>query len=165
MSQTWKEVIVHTLTMNLLLLLLCKDGQGNYSCIPTGEEGRVVGDNVVLDVLMHDNDDDDFQVFDDALPCNEELDNDSNNEDTPYGIILELCDEMQDLRSNPLGLDRFSCEEKVLIELLHVLMELKAPLEAFSCILNWAAKANNQGHVFQVDCQPSQFQRWKCRCQ
>ena len=123
----------------------------NYSCIPSREEGRVVDD-----VLIHaDNDEDDFQVFDDALPCDKEFDDDSNNEDTPDGIILQLYEEMQDLRSNPLGLDRFSCEEKVHIELLHLLKELKAPLKAFSCILNWAAKANNQGHVFQVDTQPS----------
>jgi hypothetical protein len=58
----------------------------NYSCIPSREEGRVVDD-----VLIYtDNDEDDFQVFDDALPCNKEFDNDSNNEDTPDGIILEL---------------------------------------------------------------------------
>jgi hypothetical protein len=51
----------------------------NYSCIPSREEGRVVDD-----VLIYtDNDEDDFQVFDDALPCNKEFDNDSNNEDTP----------------------------------------------------------------------------------
>ncbi len=56
---------------------------------------------------------------------------------------------------NPLGLDRFSGEEKVHIELLHLLKELKAPLKAFSGILNWAAKANGQGHIFHPDCQPS----------
>jgi hypothetical protein len=112
---------------------------------------------VVEDVLIHaDNDEDDFQVFDYALPCDKEFDDDSNNEDTPDGIILELYEEMQDLRSNPLGLDRFSCKEKVHIELLDLLKDLKkAPLKAFSCLLNWAAKAYNQGHVFQVDSQPS----------
>ncbi len=98
----------------------------NYSCIPSREE----------DVLIHaDNDEDDFQVFDDAIPCDKEFDDDSNNEDTPDGIILQLYEEMQDLQSNPLGLDRFSCEEKVHIELLHLLKDLKAPLKAFSCIL------------------------------
>ncbi len=56
---------------------------------------------------------------------------------------------------NPLGLDRFSGEEKVQIELLHLLNELKAPLKAFSGILNWAAKANGQGHIFHPDFQPS----------
>ena len=33
--------------------------------------------------------------------------------------------------------------------------ELKAPLKAFSGILNWTAKANGQGHIFHPDCQPS----------
>ena len=80
----------------------------NYSCIPTGEEGRVVGDPVV-DVKMHDDDEDDFQAFDDALPCNKELDSDSDNGGTPDGIILELYEAVQDLQSNALGLGRFSC--------------------------------------------------------
>ncbi len=114
----------------------------------------MVADNFI-DVLMHDDDIDDFQVFDNPLPCNQEMDSDINDEDAPDGIILELYKEMQELRSNPLGLNRFSCEEKVHIELLQLLKELKALLKAFSCILNWAAKANDHGHVFQVDCQPS----------
>ena len=38
------------------------------------------------------------------------------------------------LRSNPLGLERFSREEKVQIELLELLRELKAPLKAFSLL-------------------------------
>jgi hypothetical protein len=126
----------------------------NVLCIPRGEERHVVADNVV-DVLMHDDNIDDFQVFDNPLPCNQEMDNDINNEDAPDGIILELYKEMQELQSMPLGLNRFSCKEKVHIEVLQVLKELKAPLKAFSCILNWAAKANNHGNVFQVDCQPS----------
>ena len=105
----------------------------------------MVADNVV-DVLMHDDNIDDFQVFDNPLPCNQEMDNDINIEDAPDGIILELFQEMQELQSNPLGLDRFSCEEKVHIELLQVLKGLKA---------NWAAKVNDHGHVLQVDCQPS----------
>jgi Plavaka transposase len=122
-----------------------------YACNPTGEEGRVVGDAPSLD-----NDDVDFQVFDDdTLPCSKEIDSDGSDEYAADGIILELYEEMQHLRSNPLGLDRFSCEEKVHIELLNVLKELKAPMKAFSCVLNWAAKANDQGHVFQVGCQPS----------
>ena len=84
------------------------------------------------------------------------MDNDSDNEDTSNGIILDLYEETQDLRSNPHGLNRCSCEEMVHIELLHQLKDLKAPLKAISCILNLAAKAYNKGHVFQVlDCQPS----------
>ena len=78
------------------------------------------------------------------------------DEDIPDGIILDLYQEMQELQSNPLGLDRFSGEEKVHIELLNLLKELKAPaLKAFSGILNWAAKVNDQGHIFHPNCQPS----------
>ncbi len=79
----------------------------------------------------------------------------SEDKEIPDGIILDLYEEMQELRLNPLGLDRFSGEENVHIELLHLLKELNAPLKAFSGILNWAVKANGQGHIFCPDCQPS----------
>ena len=85
----------------------------------------------------------------------EESEDKSEDKEIPDGIILDLYEEMQELQLNPLGLDRFSGEEKVHIELLHLLKELKAPLKAFSGILNWAAKANDQGHVFHPNCQPS----------
>ena len=78
-----------------------------------------------------------------------------DEEEIPDGIILDLYEELQELRSNPLGLDRFSCEEKVHIELLHLLQELNTPLKAFSVVLNWAAKANGQGHIFHPERQPS----------
>lgn len=43
--------------------------------------------------------------------------------------------EMQELHSNPIGLDRFSVEEKIHIELLIVLnKEFRAPMNAFSHI-------------------------------
>ena len=124
---------------------------------PRGEERHVVTDNVV-DVLMHDDNIDDFQVFDNPLPCNQELDIDINYGVAPDGVIFELYKEMQELQSNPLDLNRFSCKEKVHIVLLQIMKEVEAPLKAFSCILNWAAKANDHGHVLKVDCQPS---RWK----
>ena len=74
----------------------------------------------------------------------------------PDESVLELYEELLRLQSNPLtSLAKFSCEEKVHIELLQLLKELKAPLSAFQYILNWAAKANENGHVFQVNCQPS----------
>jgi hypothetical protein len=69
-----------------------------------------------------------------------------------YGILYQ---EMQDLQSNPLGLDRFHVEEKVHIELLNILKELRTPLRAFSLILNWTAKAYERGHIFKMNCQPS----------
>ena len=43
----------------------------------------------------------------------EESEDESDNEEIPNGIILDLYQEMQELQSNPLGLDRFSGEEKV----------------------------------------------------
>ncbi len=54
--------------------------------------------------------------------------------------LLDLYQEMQYLQSNPLGIDRFSVEEKVHLELLNILKELRTPLRALSLILNWAAK-------------------------
>ena len=103
--------------------------------------------------------DEDFGMMSDGdvsvCSSSEESEDEGEDKETPDGIILDLYEEMQELRSNPLGLDRFSGEEKVHIELLHLLKELKAPLKAFSGILNWAAKANSQGHIFHPDCQPS----------
>ena len=52
---------------------------------------------------------------DDAFPCKEEIDynGEDEDEDVSDGIILELYQEMQDLRSNRHGLDRFlPCAEQ-----------------------------------------------------
>jgi hypothetical protein len=94
-----------------------------------------------------------------ACSTSEESEDESEDKEIPDGIILDLYEEMQELQLNPLGLDRFSAgEEKVCIELLHLLLkELKAPLKAFSGILNWAVKANGQGHIFHPNCQPFCF--------
>ena len=120
-----------------------------------GDKSGLVEVEAHVDVMPGD-DEDDFQLFDDTLPCNEAAHNQHiDNEDAPDRCVLELYKEMQESRANPLGLDRFSVEEKVHIELLHILKSLNAPLKAFSHILNWAAKANNSGHIFKEDCQPS----------
>ena len=81
--------------------------------------GDVVGDDIPVDQPIPDNDDDAFAMSDgeDSFPCNKEFDNNSEDEDVPDGIILDLYQqEMQDLRSNQHGLDRFSCAVKVHIE-------------------------------------------------
>ncbi|KAI2511944.1 hypothetical protein MHU86_2460 [Fragilaria crotonensis] len=78
-----------------------------------------------------------------------------DDEVQPDESVLRLYEELSLLRSNPLGLDRFTREEKVQIELLQLLTDLKAPLKSFSLILNWAAKSNESGHFFKVGCQPS----------
>ncbi len=90
-----------------------------------------------------------------ACSSSEESEDESEDKEIPDGIILDLYEEMQELQLNPLDLDSFSGEETVHIELLHLLKELKAPLKSISGILNWAAKANGQGHIFHPDCQPS----------
>jgi hypothetical protein len=63
--------------------------------------------------------------------------------------VLELYEEILRLDLNPFSsLAKFSCKEKVHIELLQLLKDLKAPFSAFQYKLNWAAKANENGHVF-----------------
>ncbi|KAI2491351.1 transposition [Fragilaria crotonensis] len=69
--------------------------------------------------------------------------------------VFDLYEKLFKLRSNPLGLERFSREEKVQIELLQLLRDLNCPLKAFTLVLNWAAKSNASGHVFQMGCQPT----------
>ena len=99
--------------------------------------GDMVGDDIPVDQPIPDDDDDDdaFAMSDgddDSFPCNEESDDDSEDEEVPDGIILDLYQEMQEFQSNQHGLDRFSHAEKVRIELLHLLLkEFKAPLKAF----------------------------------
>ena len=67
----------------------------------------------------------------------EESEDESEDKEIPGGIILDLYKEMQELKLNPLGLDRFSGKEKVhILELLQLLKELKAPLKACSGVLN-----------------------------
>ena len=102
--------------------------------------------------------DEDFGMMSDGdvsvHSSSEESEDESKDKEIPDGIILDLYQEMQELRS--IGLDRFSVEEEVhIVELLHLLKELNAPLKAFSGILNWAAKANSQGHIIHPECQPS----------
>ena len=117
-------------------------------------------DQPIDDYNNHEGYNEDFGMMSDAgdvsvCSSSEESEDEGEDKEIPDGIILDLYEEMQELRSNPLGLDRFSVEEKVHIELLHLLKELNAPLKAFSGILNWAAKANSQGHIFNPECQPS----------
>jgi hypothetical protein len=90
-------------------------------------------------------------VGNDALHWNnEEEDHHVDEEGAPDRCVLKLYEELRELRSNPLGLDRFSREEKVHIELLHLLKELNAPLNAFTRIINWSVQANASEHIFQV---------------
>ncbi|KAI2497588.1 hypothetical protein MHU86_16894 [Fragilaria crotonensis] len=101
-------------------------------------------------------DDDDVNPFGEEESLTTPPDLVENGTTDPDEGVLELYEELLRLQSNPLSsLAKFSCEEKVHIELLQLLKDLKAPLSAFKYILNWAAKANENGHQFQTSCQPS----------
>ena len=101
-------------------------------------------------------DDDDVNPFGEEESLTTPPDLVENGATDPDEGVLELYEELLRLQSNPLSsLAKFSCEEKVHIELLQLLKDLKAPLSAFKHILNWAAKANENGHQFQTSCQPS----------
>ena len=131
------------------------------SSIPTRGRGTVAEGNKAVDNALPvgelADDNDDFLLFDGSFPCMEAAD--SNHSNHPEGVpnrhLLDLYQEIQELQPNPLCLDRFSVEEKVHIELLNLLKELRAPMMAFSHILNRAAKGNDKGHLFKVNCQPS----------
>ena len=63
--------------------------------------------------------------------------------------VVELYEKPLRLESNPFSsYAELSCEDLVHIALLHLLKDLKALLYAFQYILNWAAKAIENGHIF-----------------
>ena len=105
--------------------------------------------------------DDNFVMFDDNTLSdddagNQDASNKTEEEEGPDESVLDLCLELFKLRrANPLGLLRFSPEEKVQIELLDLLRKLHCPLKAFTVILKWAAKSNASGHVFREGFQPT----------
>jgi hypothetical protein len=95
-----------------------------------------------------DGDDGNFVAFEDDNHPDISIDQDAleNKEGARQAdhSIFNSYEKLLKLQSNLLGLERFSREEKVQIELLQLqlLRDLKAPLKAFSVILNWAAKSN-----------------------
>ena len=128
---------------------------------------EVLRDNDDDEVLAVDNevschdDEEDVIAVEDAISSDEDEDEDDEREEItteagePDTGVLELYRLLTNLRSNPLELARFSLEEQVYISLLQLLKEIKAPLNAFTRILNWAAKANDDGHQFQLDGVPT----------
>ena len=124
------------------------------------ESGAISGEvNDELRVEDVNEFEDDF-VGDDDAPHNVHVDDQDVSEKEEEECqadhsVFNLYEKMFKLRSNPLGLDRFSREEKVQIELLQLLRDLNCPLKAFTLVLNWAAKSNANGHVFQEGCQPT----------
>ena len=109
------------------------------------------------DATAYDNDDfpPAFDGFDDFDADKEPTDTAFVHAGRPDKSVLELYEKLLLLRANPLDLEQFSQEEKVHIQLLQLLNELKAPLNAFTVILNWAARANDCGYFFKVGGQPS----------
>ncbi len=97
-----------------------------------------------------------FDGFDDDIDADKEpVDTFVEPESGPDKSVLELYEKLLLLRASPLDLDKFSQEENVRIQLLQCLNELRAPLNAFTAVLNWAAKANDCGYFFKVGVQPS----------
>jgi hypothetical protein len=97
-----------------------------------------------------------FDGFDDDIDVDKEAADTFIPNSGPDKSVLELYEKLLLFCANPLDLDKFSQEEKVQIQLLHLLNELKAQLNnVFTAVLNWAAKANDCGYFFKVGGQPS----------
>ena len=100
-------------------------------------------------VMFHDS------ILSDGDTGNKDSSQENEEEEGPDVSVLDLCLELFNLRANPLGLLRFSPEEKVQIELLDLLRKLHCPLKAFTDTLKWAAKSNASGRVFHEGYQPT----------
>lgn len=80
----------------------------------------------------------------------------SNGSNTiPDNTLLDIYDNLQHLNTDSLGLDKYSVEEKVQVDLLHTLKKLKAPLICFQEILAWASRAHSMGYQFSGTTQPT----------
>ena len=101
----------------------------------------------------------DFVFDDNAVPEGNDADDqdipETESEEGPDLSVLDLYLKLFKLRANPLGLARFSCEERVQIELLQLLRDLNCPPKAFTLVLKWAAKSNGSGHTFREGFQPT----------
>jgi hypothetical protein len=102
--------------------------------------------------------DEDFVVddngFPDGDPDNQDV-SETEDEEGPDLSVLDLYLKLFQWRANPLGLARSSREEKVQIELLQLLRDIKCPLKASTLVLKWAAKSNGSGHTCRESCQPT----------
>ena len=64
---------------------------------------------------------------------------------TPDTSVLQLNLELQKLQSDEFGLDRYSLEDKMQLELLHILKSHRLPLNTFAPTLAFAIKLNTLG--------------------
>jgi hypothetical protein len=110
-----------------------------YDGSPVQENDATIYDDNFASAF--DRSDDDFDV--DKEPADTFI-----PDSGPDKSVLELYEKLLLLCANPIDLDKYS-------QLLHLLNELKAPLNAFTAVLNWAAKANDCGYFFKVGGQPS----------
>ena len=134
-------------------VLPCTVTRGPVTCndvpLPSGDASAGMGSTIQQQEHIHDNIEEDhedggFASLDDPLPwSDEDADTSFDKEGEPNKCFMKLYKELLEARANPLGLDRFSSEEKVHIELLHLLNVLNAPMIAFSHILKWTAQAND----------------------
>jgi len=70
--------------------------------------------------------------------------------DTPDTSLLKLYNDINSVlyTDNELPLNKFSIQEKVQVDLLRTLKQLKAPLKTFQEILNWSERAKHAGYRF-----------------
>ena len=128
--------------------------------LPVLESGGIAG-KADDELRVEDvNEVDDYIMFDDdGIPEQGDADDqdisETESEEGPDLSVLDLYLKLFKLRANPLGLARFSREERVQIELLQLLRDLKCPLKAFTLVLKWAAKSNGSGHSFREGFQPT----------
>ena len=114
--------------------------------LPVLESGGIAG-KADDELRVEDvNEVDDYIMFDDdGIPEQGDADDqdisETESEEGPDLSVLDLYLKLFKLRANPLGLARFSREERVQIELLQLLRDLKCPLKAFTLVLKWAAKS------------------------
>jgi hypothetical protein len=83
----------------------------------------------------------------------QEQDATTNNiihDDTPDTSLLVWYNDISSVlySNDELSLDRFSIQEKVQVDLLRTLKQLKAPLKTFQEVLNWSERAKCAGYRF-----------------
>ena len=104
--------------------------------LPSGNASAGMGSTFQQQEHIHDDIEEDqhkygagFASFDDPLPwSNKDADTSFDKEGEPNKCVMKLYEALLEAQANPLGLDRFSSEEKVHIELLHLLNVLNAPM-------------------------------------
>ncbi|KAI2498172.1 hypothetical protein MHU86_16315 [Fragilaria crotonensis] len=124
-----------------------------YDDVSTNNKKEAAVDNEIFsDDDEVSSNDEDVNVDDDEVLDSE---NNAGTGEPDTTSVLKLYDLLTALRSNPLEHAQFSHEEQVYISLLQLLKEIKAPLNSFTRILNWAAKSNEDGHQFKLDSLPT----------